>query len=70
MSIDPDLVAWIDHARSRGMTYDLVTERLQQAGHHDAEQKLRAYGQITDHLGRPRSQTNPGDPADPIARLD
>jgi hypothetical protein len=67
--IDQQLVDWIDHARSKGATYDHVAAKLQQAGHPDVKAILDGYSALTDHHGRRRDQTNPGDPADPVATL-
>jgi hypothetical protein len=63
--LTPDLTAWIDHARSQGATYDHVVSLLHEAGHTNAKQIADQYTQVTDHTGRKRGQTNPGDPADP-----
>jgi hypothetical protein len=67
--INQVLVDWIDHARSKGATYDHVAAKLQEVGHVNVQHILDSYTALTDRQGRRRDQTNPGDPADPVATL-
>lgn len=66
--LTPDIVRHIDDARRRGATYDATVESIHKGGvpRPHAEQLVREYADVRDHLGRPRSQANPGDPSDPI----